>query len=188
MEKLKKIKNLSTAGTIICILTVVIYIVLIVVMIFGSESLIGFASDNMDKMTDIDSNSPSAGFELIGYLAGGGLSFIGGLVALLIAFFLGSLSVYQLPAIISGFVANGRYKKKVDEAKCISAYKTDGYIKVIMNGIILALTVLLLLSDIREATFLDNLGLLTAVWNYIAVFLLGMFQINCIKEINQSIE
>lgn len=180
--QLDKIRKISTVGTVICIIAVVIYIISAMLLLFGIDSLMEFVNDSMNNMADIDSNSPSAGFEVIAYLAGGGLGFIGGLFAFLFAFICGILAVYQIPAIFSGLIANSKYKKNNAEAKCIGYYKTDGYIKTIMNGIVVLLTIFLLLSDIRAASIMDILGLLVAAWNFIVVFVLGIVQIRCIRK------
>lgn len=181
-DRIKKLKNISTAGTLICVIAVIIYIIMALISLFGIDSLMGFANNSMNNMTKIDSNSPSAGYEFIAYLIGGGLGFLGGLFAVLLVFFFLFLVVYQIPSIISGLIANIIYKKNNAIEKCIKSYKTDGYIKTIMNGIVVALTILLMLSEIKTTSILDNIILLAVVWNYIAVFVLGIVQISWIRE------
>lgn len=179
---MEKIKKLSTAATIICMVSVVIYIVLaIIVPIYGYGSLMGFAEDNMGKLDQIDSNSPSAGFEVLAYLAGGALGFLGGLFIIILAFFLGFLALYQVPAIVTGFIANSQFKKNQDVSRCLKYYKTDGFVKAIMNGIVLGCVILTIVGDLKTSSILDILIALALVWNYIAVFVLGILQIKNIE-------
>lgn len=180
---MKKIKNLSTAGTVVCLISLAIYIAIILILYFGvTDMFLGFAGDSMGKLDGVDSNSPSAGFEVLAYLSGGALGFLGGLISLVFAIFLGFLSVYQVPAIIAGFIANVSYKKNQDMVKVLKTYKVDGFIKAIMNGIVLAFVLLLILSDLDEAGIYDVLILLALVWNYITVFVLSVIQIVSIKK------
>lgn len=185
---MKKIKGLSTAGTVICIISASLYLLLALFFLFGVTDLFwGFTNDSMSNIGNVDSNSPSAGFEVIAYFAGGGLSFIGGLIAFVMAFLYFGLILYQIPAIISGLVANSRYKKNVEIPKCLNSYRTDGFIKVIMNGLVVALTVLFIIGNIDEAGLVDVFLFAILIWNYITVLVLGILQIKEVsKEANKE--
>lgn len=179
---MKKIKRISTAGTIICLISVILYIIVALVMHFQILGLFAeFAGDSMGKLEQVDSNSPSAGFEVIGYLAGGALGFLGGLFSFLLILFLGFLALYQIPAIVAGFVANSRYKKGYDRLECIRSYKTDGFIKAIMNGAVLVIVLLMTAGEIGNLSVSDIVILPGLVWNYIIVFILSIYQIKKIK-------
>lgn len=182
---MEKVRKLSTAGTIICIISVILYIVVAVLLRYKSvDYFMGFAGDSMDKMGQIDSNSPSAGYEVLAYLAGGALGFLGGLFTIFIIVLLGFLALYQIPAIISGFVANIRYRKSNDIAKIRSSYKVDGFIKAIMNGIVLLIVWLLILGDIGNTSVQDILILFVLIWNFITVFVLSIIQIVNVQNRN----
>jgi len=144
-----------------------------------------FASDSFDSINGIDSNSPSAGFEVLFGLTGAGLGFIGGvLICIAIAILVG-LCLYLLPGIITGIIAQISYKKKAksDVNKCISSFNVDGYVKAIMNGIICLFALIFLLTN-RGDGFVDALvSVLVGFCNYIAVFILSVIQIIKVNEI-----
>lgn len=180
---MEKIRKLSTAGTIICVISVIIYIVFALLLQFKALDMFwGFADNSMGKMNQIDSNSPSAGFEVLAYLAGGALGFLGGLFSILFTIFLGFLAIYNIPAIITGFIANSKYKKGNDVQACLNTYKTDGFVKAIMSGIVLSISMLLTISDLGHSSIKDVFFLIIAIWNFVAVFILSVLQL---KEINQ---
>lgn len=182
---MKKIKGMSTAGTIICMISVIIYIALALWIFFNAIGLFtGFAGESMDKLQGVDSNSPSAGFEVLAYLAGGAIGVLGGMFSFLFTLFLGVLALYQLPAIISGFVANLKYKKGNDISKSLKIYEVDGYIKAIMNGIVVVMVCLVMAGDMDISsikhifsTVRDAVIMIICIWNYIIVLVLSILQL-----------
>lgn len=186
---MKRIKRLSTASTIIAIISVLIYIAIALLLLpEASDTLVNMTGESFNRIDSVDSNSPSAGFEVLIYLFGGLLGLFGGLFLFLIYVFLASQILYQLPSIISGIVANIRLKKGNNIVKCIKTYKVDGLIKVIMSGIFVAWYVFLVLGELGNASLFDILALAVFFGNYIAVFVLSILQLKNIKAYNKNAE
>lgn len=181
---MEKIKRLSTAGTVICIVSMMMYVALALFLYFGriSDALADFTNGSMDKLRNVSPDSPSAGYEVIAYLAGGALGLLGSIFLFAVIFLLIALALYQFPAIISGIIVNRKYKKAMDKTACINSFKVDGFVKAIMNGIAVVSICSLIIADIRHASISDILILLIAAWNYVAVFALSILQIKKINE------
>lgn len=178
-----EIKRISTIGTAICLISLVIYAMFVLLIHFEMfDVVLDFVENSMNKIGQVDSNSPSAGFEVLAYLSGGGLGFIGSLFMVLFEIFLGFMALYQVPAIVSGFMANVRYKKGDAWSACIKSYKIDGLIKAIMSGIVLLVVLLMMLGEMGRASIWDDIILLSLVWNYIAVFIISVIQIKNIQN------
>lgn len=180
---MKTTRRLSLIGTIICLISFVIYIGIALELHYQTaDSLWGFAGEQVETLNQIDAESPSAGYVALGHLAVGAIGFFGGLLAFLLSFFLIFLALYQIPAIISGFVAYRRDKKGYEIARCLKGYKTDGYIKAIMNGIVLGLVIIGTVGEIGDMSLEDVVILLVMLWNYMIVFGLSIFQICAYKS------
>ncbi len=173
-----KIKRLSSISTVICIISMIVYIAASVWLFSApSDSLFKFAGDSMEKLESLNGDNPAAGFMLFAYLAGGALGLLGGIFVLFIALFLLLLALYQLPEIITGLFANGRYKKNADKEKCLKAYKTDGFVKAIMSGLILVLAVFFVVGNVSDLSVRGILEGPLLLGNYIIVFVLSVIQI-----------
>lgn len=181
---MKIAKWLSIASTIVCIFSVIIYSIFALVLAFGgtADTLAGFAGDSMSRLTSVDGNSPSAGFEVIAYLVGGaigvlGIFFLLGLFALVVI-----LILCQFPAIISGLVSIAFGLMRVDVKKRIMIYKIDGYLKAIMNGLGILLAIVTLAGSLKHLSLSDFFFWIVFSWNYVVVFVLSVAQIICISR------
>ncbi len=92
----------------------------------------------------IDSDSVTAGYEVLGGVMGYlGLGLIGVALGLIMVFAIG-LAVWMITPVISGFICLGKFKK--------AFYLGDSIIKIVFNGLLCALIIWTMI-DSRESLF-----------------------------------
>ena len=180
---MKLIRSLSITGTVINFISAVIYSVFALILALGGTStFFRLAGDSMNKVGTVDPNSPAGGFEVLAYLLGSGMSYFGGIIMFLAGLALFAAALYQVPAIVTGFIANKRFKACEDIEKCYRPYRNDGLVKSIMSGIVVAISVLAMGGDITAITFKDLFPFLIFSWNHVIVLFLGIFQLIAVKR------
>ena len=100
----------------------------------------------------INSESVTAGYEVLGGVMGYlGLGLIGIALGLIMVFAIG-LAVWMITPVISGFICLGKFKKAFYLGDVRKSVRNDSIIKIVFNGLLCALIIWTMI-DSRESLF-----------------------------------
>lgn len=143
MEYLKKIKVMSVVATVLDSILVVLGTLAGIILIFYSGMIFKFADQAMDYTSNINPNSPSAGYEVLFGLSGTFLSGFAGTVLVVFGVLLFLVAVILLVPSIVGIVASVKNRK----VENLVAFKSDGIVKLVCNGGFAILSVIVVCGD-----------------------------------------